>query len=78
MAIGKAIAISLAALGAGLGQGRAVASAMEGIGRNPAAAGKLFVPMILGLVFMESLVILSFVIGSDVSPNSRYKLFESL
>jgi F-type H+-transporting ATPase subunit c len=50
-------------VGGALGQGRAVAAAMDGIARNPAAQPKMFVPMILGLVFMETLVLFSFVIA---------------
>lgn len=61
--IGSGLAIGLAALGGGLGQGKAISAALEAIGRNPSASGKLFVPMIIGLVFVESLVILSFVIA---------------
>ncbi|MEQ1876327.1 MAG: ATP synthase F0 subunit C [Bdellovibrionia bacterium] len=63
IAIGAGIAMGVAALGGALGQGRAVASAMDGIARNPAAQQKMFVPMIIGLVFMETLVLFSFVIA---------------
>lgn len=63
IAIGAGIAMGIAALGGALGQGRAVASAMDGIARNPAAQQKMFVPMILGLVFIETLVLFSFVIA---------------
>src|SRR5688572_4900081 len=62
-ALGPAIAIAVAALGGALGQGRAAAAALEGIARNPNASGKLFVPMILGLVFIESLVIYAFIVA---------------
>ncbi len=62
-AIGAAIAISVAAFGGALGQGRAAAAALEGIARNPNASGKLLVPMILGLALIESLVIYAFVIA---------------
>src|SRR5271170_3018139 len=51
------LAIGIGALGGGLGQGRAAAAALEGIARNPAASGKIFVPMIVGLALIESLVI---------------------
>ncbi len=51
------IAIGLGALGGGLGQGKAAASALEGIARNPAASGKIFTPMLVALAFIESLVI---------------------
>ena len=57
MAIGAGIAIGVAALGGGIGQGRLVAGALEGIARNPNASERMFVPMILGLAFIESLSI---------------------
>ena len=63
IAIGAAVAVGLAALGGTIGQGKAVSSALESIGRNPSAGGKIFTPMIIGLVLIESLVILSFVIA---------------
>ncbi len=61
--LGAGVAIGVAALGGGLGQGRTVASAMDGIARNPAAQQKMFVPMILGLVFIETLTLFSFVVA---------------
>ena len=45
-----------AGLGA-LGQGRAIASAVEAIARNPSASGDIRGALILGLVLIESLVI---------------------
>ena len=57
------LGIGIAAFGGALGQGRAAAAALEGIGRNPGAADKLFVPMILGLALIESLVIYALVIA---------------
>ena len=62
-AIGAGVAIGLAALGGTLGQSKAISSALDSIGRNPAAQGKLFVPMLIGLAFVESLVIIAFVIA---------------
>ena len=67
--LAMAIAVGLAALGGGLGQGRAVASALEGICRNPNAAGKVLVPMLLGLAFIESLVIFALIISFTVGGN---------
>lgn len=61
--LGAGLAIGLAAFGGGMGQGRAAASALEGIARNPTASGKMFVPMILGLVLIESLVLYAFVVA---------------
>lgn len=57
LAIAAALAIALPALGGALGQGRAAAAALEGIARNPSASGKIFVPMILGMALIESLVL---------------------
>ena len=63
LAIGAGIAIGVAALGGGIGQGRTAGSAVEGIARNPNAADKIFTPMILGLALIESLVIYGLVIA---------------
>lgn len=57
---GFAMAIA-SGLGA-LGMGRAVAGAVEGMARNPGAAGTIQTAMILGLVFMESLALYVIVI----------------
>ena len=50
-------ALAIAAAGAAVGQGRAVASAAEAIARNPGAVGDIRGTLILGLVLIESLVI---------------------
>ena len=63
IAIGAGIGIAIAAFGGALGQGRGLAAALDGIARNPAAAGKMFGPMIIGLAMIESLVIYAFVIA---------------
>ncbi len=57
IAMGYPIGLGLAALGAGLGLGNAVGSAMEAIGRQPEAAGKIQISMILGCAFIEALAI---------------------
>ena len=57
----------LAALGGGLGQGRAAASALDGIARNPQASGKIFVPMIVALALIESLVIYGLLIAFNLA-----------
>ena len=61
--IGAGIAVGLGVLGGTLGQGRAAASALEGIARNPGAASKIQTPMILGLALIESLVLIAFAIA---------------
>jgi F-type H+-transporting ATPase subunit c len=63
LAIGAGLAIGIAAAGGSIGQGRAAAAALEGIARNPNASGKIFVPMILGLALIESLVIYALIIA---------------
>jgi F-type H+-transporting ATPase subunit c len=59
--IAAIVGVGVAAFGCGLGQGRIGAAAQEGIARNPGAAKGMFVPMILALAFVETLVLLTFV-----------------
>ena len=68
-ALGAGLAIGLAAFGAASGQGKAAASALEGIARNPSAGEKMFLPLILSLVFMEALGILAFLIANNLNGN---------
>jgi F-type H+-transporting ATPase subunit c len=63
IAIAAGLGIGIAALGGGLGQGRAATAALEGIARNPGAAGQIRGPMILGLALIESLVIYALIIS---------------
>jgi F-type H+-transporting ATPase subunit c len=53
----------MAAVGGALGQGRAVASAVDAIGRNPGARTAVFVPLIVGLALIESCVIYALIIA---------------
>ena len=57
-----AIAMAIAAAGAGGAQAKAITAALESIGRNPGAASALFLPWVLALALIESLAILTFVI----------------
>lgn len=63
LALGAGLGIGIAAFGGALGQGRAAASALEGIARNPEASGKVMTPMIIALALIESLVIYALVIA---------------
>src|SRR5689334_15103970 len=63
LAIAAGLAIAIGAFGAALGQGRMAAAAMESIGRNPNAADRIQLPMILGLAFIEALALYAFVIA---------------
>jgi F-type H+-transporting ATPase subunit c len=56
------LGVPIAAFGAGLGQGKTAGSAMEGIARQPEAVGKIQTAMIIGLAFIESLVIYALLI----------------
>ncbi len=60
---GAGIGMGLAVVGCGLGQGRAVAAGLEGIARNPQASGKIQTPLLIGLVFMETLTLFTFGFG---------------
>lgn len=61
--ISAAIAIGLGTIGTGLGQGNAIAKAMEAIGRNPEASGTIRTTLLIGLAFIESLCIYALVIS---------------
>lgn len=63
IAMAAGLCLAIAALGAALGQGRAVAAAMESIGRNPASADRIQTPMIIGVAFIEALAIYALVIA---------------
>jgi F-type H+-transporting ATPase subunit c len=63
VAIAAAVAVAIAGFGAALGQGRVGAAAMESIGRNPNAADKLFLPLVLTLALLEALALYGFVIA---------------
>lgn len=67
IAIAAAIAISISVLGGALAQGKTAATALDGIARNPAASGKILIPMILGLALIESLVIYALIIALKLS-----------
>jgi len=63
IALAAGLGIGIAALGGTIGQGRAAAAALDGIARNPGAAGQIRGPMILGLALIESLVIYALIIA---------------
>lgn len=54
--------VGLAAVGSGLGLGRAVGSAMEAIGRQPEASAKIQTAMIIGAALIEALTIYALVV----------------
>jgi F-type H+-transporting ATPase subunit c len=62
-ALGAGLAVGLAGLGCGIGQGLTAGNNMAGIARNPGAAAGMFVNYILGLALIESIAIYGLVIG---------------
>jgi F-type H+-transporting ATPase subunit c len=56
------LGMALAAGLCGLAQGRATASSAEALARNPGARQGIFLFLILGLAFIESLALFTFVI----------------
>lgn len=63
IALAAGFGIAIASFGGALGQSRAITSGLEGIARNPSAQNKIFIPMIVGLALIESLVIYTLVIA---------------
>jgi len=62
VAITSGFAMAIAAGMAALGQGKIAAAACEGMARNPAARAGIQLAMILGLAFVESLVLFTLVV----------------
>ena len=61
--IGAAFVLGISAAAGAIGQSKAIAAAVEGIARNPSAAGPIRLSMIIGLALIESLVIYALVIA---------------
>jgi len=61
LGISAGFAMALAAALCGLAQGKAIAAAVEGMARNPGAAGAIQTAMLIGLAFIESLVLFTLV-----------------
>ncbi len=59
----SALAIAIGSIGPGLGIGILAAKAMEAIGRNPEAAGKVQVPMLIAMAFAEAIAIYALVVA---------------
>ena len=61
--IAMAIAVGVGVFGPGLGIGMIAGRAVEAIGRNPEAAGKVQTTMFIGIAFTEALAIFALVVG---------------
>ncbi len=64
--LAKALAIGLGAIGPGIGIGMIGRGAMEAIGRNPEAANKVLVPMLIVAAFAEAIAIYALVIAFSI------------
>ena len=62
VAITSGFAMAFAVALAALGQGKVASAACEGLARNPAARAGIQLAMILGLAFIESLVLFTLVV----------------
>ena len=62
-ALGAALCMGLGAIGPAIGEGNAVSKALEGMARQPEAAGTLRTNMILGCAITETTGIYSLVIS---------------
>ncbi len=63
---GKALVMAIGAIGPAIAIGMIGAKAMESIGRNPEAAGKILVPMLLACAFAEAIAIYALVIAFSI------------
>ncbi len=63
---GKAIVMAVGAIAPAIAIGMIGSKAMESIGRNPEAAGKILVPMLLACAFAEAIAIYALVIAFSI------------
>jgi F-type H+-transporting ATPase subunit c len=62
LGISSGFAMAIASGLCGLAQGKAIASAVEGMARNPGAAKAIQLAMLVGLAFIESLALYTLLI----------------
>jgi len=65
-ALAKALSIGIGSIAPAISVGLIGSKAMEAIGRNPEAAGKIFVPMLLGMAFAEAIAIYALVVAFTI------------
>jgi F-type H+-transporting ATPase subunit c len=61
--ISPALVMALGSFGPAIGVGLIGYKAMEAMGRNPEASGKIFAPMLIGMAFAEAIAIYALVIA---------------
>lgn len=62
LAITTPLALGIAAFGSGIGLGMAVKAALEAVGRQPEASGKIMTLMIIGAALIEALTIYALIV----------------
>lgn len=62
LALAAPLSVGIAAFGCGIGLGLAVKGALEAIGRQPEASGKILTNMIIGAALIESLTIYTLIV----------------
>ena len=70
--IAAGLAVGLAAIGPGIGQGTAAGQAVEGIARQPEAENKIRGTLLLSFAFMEALTINSTCFPEIITPCEIY------
>jgi F-type H+-transporting ATPase subunit c len=72
------LTVAIGSIGPGLGQGRAVASALDAMARQPDASDRISRTLFIGLAMIESLAIYCLVIALILLfANPLARLFES-
>ncbi len=61
--LAMAIVVGVGVVGPAFGIGNLVGKALEAIGRNPDASGKIQTTMFIGIAFTEALAIFALVVG---------------
>jgi F-type H+-transporting ATPase subunit c len=61
-ALSAPLAVGFAALGCGIGLGVMIGKAVEAIGRQPEATGKIMTTMIIGAALIEALTIYALIV----------------
>ncbi len=63
IALAIGLIMALAPIGCAIGMGLIGSAGLSGIARNPAAQGKIFIPMIISLAFIEAFVIFGLLVS---------------
>lgn len=63
LALASALIMTVAAFAGTFAQGKTASAALEGIARNPDAAGRIVTPMIIAMTLIESIVIFALLLA---------------